>query len=151
MHDNSTNEEREYFYFEPGTSGKLLIPNLNPGSSYTYQLIIKDLSGNQSSSGVIPVSTLNFDAAPPMVLSNRVIERTSTSAKIEVVTDETANRIEVWYREKGSSTWLTMTVAPFAPSVIVSVSNLVPGKQYEYLVRTKDVLNNTYVTTVKDL
>ncbi|MBI3317295.1 MAG: hypothetical protein HYZ85_04755, partial [Candidatus Omnitrophica bacterium] len=141
--DYFTGEREDYFYYAPGASGRLLIPDLKPDSVYSYYLFPTDLSGNAVTSayGKIFYSD-SFDGDSTLILKNEVIERTPTSANIAIMTDEIPQEIVADYRELDSGALQFVSTVPSTRNTTLLVNDLASGKDYEYRIRAVDASEN---------
>jgi hypothetical protein len=106
-----------------------------------------DMSGNANGSTMtLNVSTPALDETPPVLVQNIVIERTETTAKLHVVTNELLKKLKIRYRIVGSAEWLEQTILPSAMAFDVNLTGLLSVQSYEYQYTLEDKSGNQTLT-----
>jgi len=128
------------------TSHTVTITNLQPGTTYAYEVGSTDPSGNgETTSNVATTSTLDEeDFAPPVFIEQpAVIGKTNTRITVRWTTDEPSDS-RVCYKLSGASPddELVMALADKVTEHVVTITNLQAASPYELTVESTDLIGN---------
>ncbi|MCZ6633312.1 MAG: fibronectin type III domain-containing protein [bacterium] len=123
-------------------SHRITLTNLEPGTSYQYQVDSTDPEGNGATTSRVALAktALRADAAPPVITSDpQVIYLTERAATLFWQTDEGAGT----FIEYGTDSLNTQKTAPdLVTTHQVSLTNLSPETSYRYRVAPTDAGGN---------
>ena len=147
--DTVTLAVKRYYFFDlaANVTQYFLLNGLTPGRTYTQKWLMIDMSGNGSGQPFnINVMTPALDETAPVLIQNTVIEKTATTAKLHVVTNEILRKLKVRYRIVGTEEWLEQVTVPSGTSFDVNLTGLVAGQSYEYQYTLEDQSANQTLT-----
>ena len=90
--------------------------------------------------------TPELDETPPEVVESSVIEKTDTTVKLHLETNEPLRKLTVRYRLVGSIEWLEEEIIPVALAFDIELAELTTGAFYEYQYVLEDETGNQTIT-----
>ena len=123
------------------TSHSVKLSGLVPGTQYYFLVESTDASGNIGQSSD---STFAFTTLPgPAITNVRTIEVQNNQAKVAWNTNIPADSTVIYSVNPDlSNPQVVSSLTPFVTSHLVTISNLTPGVQYYYFVKSVDGQNN---------
>lgn len=124
-------------------SHKLVVSNLDPGTSYSYVVGSTDASGNGATESSPAIFTTDPEVdltAPAIIQGPTVVYKSDRSATIQWTTDEDATA----QVDFGTTSALGFVRTSSATAQVheLALTNLNPGTQYSYKVSSADLSNN---------
>ena len=146
--DIVTNIAKKYYFFDlaADVAQFFLLDGLEAGKTYFLELLMWDTTGHGSFGGYFDTSTPALDETPPVITQNTVVERTLTTAKLHIVTNELLKKLKIRYRIVGTDEWLEQTVVPTGTAFDVTLTGLLAGQSYEYQYTLEDQSANQTLT-----
>jgi len=105
-----------------------------------------DTSGNYSLSGGIITATSVYDETPPVITESTLVERTDTTVRLHLITNELLKKIRARYRVVGTTEWLEQELIPTALAFDINFAGLIAGQLYEYQYVLEDNSGNQTIT-----
>ncbi len=124
------------------------------GSTYYVHWMYVDKAGNYAQQGLyMPVTILGaHDAIVPQVVERTVLERSGTTAKVKIDTDEIIKKLAVQYRIPGTTEWTEIVFDNIdVNSFEANLTGLQAGVDYEYRLVLEDLVGNILITDIQDL
>ncbi|MBI4398353.1 MAG: RHS repeat-associated core domain-containing protein, partial [Candidatus Omnitrophica bacterium] len=154
--DNETGEVKKYYFFN--LSGEefheLLLDHLTAGHTYGAKLAALDLSGNYFAPLDLTLTTstqMAEDETPPQVTERTILERTSTTATVKLISSELLRKLKLQYRVAGTEEWWEEAVLETASTFQIPLTTLGAGTSYEYRYILEDLSGNQLVTAWEGL
>jgi hypothetical protein len=148
--DQVTQVVKKYFFFDIPVSifRYFLLDGLEAGRRYAIKWLLFDMSGNingYTAEGNTGTTSL-YDETPPSIASNALVERTDTTARFHLTTNELLKKLRVRYRMVGATAWDELVATPTTLDFDVDISGLSAGQEYEYQYILDDNSNNQLIT-----
>jgi outer membrane protein assembly factor BamB len=133
----SSTDINNFYFVDSGLDNNL---------TYYYKVRVVDTDGDISGwSSVVsdkPDGQGGTDFTPPRISNVQVAEVNATWAKIRWQTDELSNSIVDFAIQTATPTWMTASSSAFVYNHEIVLTNLQPGTNYIFQVRSKDIMDN---------
>jgi outer membrane protein assembly factor BamB len=133
----SSTDINNFYFVDSGLDNNL---------TYYYKVRVVDTDGDISGwSSVVsdkPDGQGGTDFTPPRISNVQVAEVNATWAKIRWQTDELSNSIVDFAIQTATPTWMTASSSAFVYNHEIVLTNLQPGTNYIFQVRSQDISNN---------
>jgi hypothetical protein len=107
-------------------------------------------AGINTSSSTITVAS-EKDEIPPQAVQRIVVDRTATTATLQIVSNELLRKLKVQYRIVGTGAWLEQVILTTHTTYNPLLEGLQSGAAYEYRYVLEDLGGNQLITDWKSL
>ena len=126
----------------------MLLSGLDASHSYALKYALVDMNGNYSAPSITLITSTqgSEDEAVPQVVQRVVLEKTATTARLKVVTNELLRKMKVQYRIVGTDEWIEQSTISTKDNFETLLTGLQMGSVYEYRYVLEDLSGNQLIT-----